>query len=308
MTRYSFLEKLSQRPLLCDGAIGSLLLSHGLAADLCLEELNLSQPGRILRIHESYRDAGTDILQTNTFGANSHRLSEHGLASQCREINHAGVQLARQAAGNRCLVAGSVGPLGISPERFARLLDVLADDPVDDPADVPAKGPARAIFTEQIAALLETGPDLLILETFQNLDEILTAVKAARALTDAPLIASMSPTPRVVTGDPVDMKSWGPALEQAGADVIAVNCFVAPTSEASWVRQWTASTRLPVAVQPSAGLPAIRSGRATYPVEPEAFAESAFQLLAEGVKMIGGCCGTTPEHIAAARERCADFF
>jgi methionine synthase I (cobalamin-dependent) len=309
MTLFNFSEKLSQRPLICDGAMGSLLLSHGVEPNLCLEKLNLSQPSRILRIHEYYRDAGADILQTNTFGANSLRLAEHGFYSQCREINRAGVQLARQAAGNRCMVAGSVGPLGISPERFACLLDIsnnVEADVLD--SNVLKKGPAYAVFAEQIAALLEDSPDLLILETFQNLDEILSALKVARALTNVPLIASMTPPFDATFADFTVMKSWGPALEQAGADVIAVNCIVASPLEARWVRHMTSSTRLPVAAQPSAGIPTIRSRLATYPVGPEEFAESAYQLLAEGVRIIGGCCGTTPGHIAAAQKRCSNSF
>lgn len=270
----------------CDGAMGTQLYSKGVPANRCFEELNLSMPSLIKEVHEPYIRAGAEIIETNTFGGNAFRLSPHGLSERCREINLAGVRLARECAGNLALVAGAVGPLGVR-------LEPLGACPAEQ---------ARKAFEEQIQALAEGGVDLIMLETFYDLNEIREAIAAARDVCDLPLIA------QVTISDDGNMLS-GTTAEQFtrqlmdwGADVIGCNCSVGPQAMLGAIQRMGLVTNRPLAAQPNAGLPVNVGGRNMYLCSPEYMAGYITQFIRSGVKLAGGCCGTTPEHIRAIRD------
>src|ERR1039458_1786533 len=273
-----FLEELRERVFVCDGAMGTMLYSKGLAIGSCFEELNLSTPSLIREVHDAYIRAGAEIVETNTFGANAVRLAPHHLVEKCREINLAGVRLARQCAGNAVLVAGAVGPLGARPE---------------------PPGQARVAFEEQIQALAEGGVDLIMLATFYDLNEIREALMAARAVCDLPLIA------QVTIGEDGNMpsgtapESFTQKLMEWGADAIGCNCSVGPQAMLGAIQRMAAVTNHPLSAQPNAGLPANGGGRDIYNCSPEYMAGYATQFIRSGVKLLGGCCGSTPEQLRA---------
>ena len=264
--------------------MGTLLHSKGIAPTRCLEELNLSLPSLIQQIHQEYLDAGAEILQTNTFGANAARLSQQGLEDKCILINQVAVNLARAAAGQHGLVVGTVGPLGVRTER----------------ASVPPPN-AHAIFSEQIEALADAGADLILLETFRDLSELRAAIAAARAACDLPLVVTVSPDEKGNLAAGESPETFVPQLTEWGADVIGCNCGVGPEAMLDTVQRMAAHTTKPLVAQPSAGLPAVIQGQLVYPYPPEPFARLAISLVQSGVRWIGGCCGTTPEHIRAVR-------
>ncbi len=290
MTRHPFLERLAQsRPLLADGAMGTQLHLRGVPIDAAFDELNLKNPELIVDIHRAYIQAGAELIETNTFGANRYKLGEHGLADQIAAINRAGAQLARRAAdesGRQVFIAGSVGPLGVSIQPYGR---VKAED-------------ARAAFAEQMGALA-ADVDLIILETFANLHEILEALAAARtAAPDLPVVAQMTFTP-----DDRTLIGYLPGrvareLHSAGADVIGVNCSGGPAQIARIVQAMheAVPTAL-ISAMPNAGLPEHVGGRTMYPATGSYFADYARIFRSVGACLIGGCCGTTPDHIAAMR-------
>ena len=278
----SFLDTLADRPLLFDGAIGSLLYDHGVLHTACYDELNLSRPQLLRDIHREYRAAGADILETNTFGANRIALDRHGFGDRTVEINRAGVELARECAAGS-FVAGAVGPTGL---RFAVATDA-------------ERASARAAFAEQIAALTEAGVDLLVFETFSSIVELETALEAARSV--APLVARVAQM--VFDADATVESVLTPAdvatrLVAAGADVVGANCGHGPP-ELFQVGSQMVCGGVPVSIQPNAGHPALIDGRTLYVANPEHFGVFARRLLKSGVRLIGGCCGTTPEHIRA---------
>lgn len=293
MGKTPFRERLAQGVMLADGAMGTLLHARGVPIDACFDELNLSRPELVLAIHRDYLAAGAEILETNTFGANHFKLAEHGLESRVAEINRAGVMLARQAieaAGKLdAYVAGSVGPLGV---RLAPVGRVTAQQ-------------AYEAFREQIAALYAAGADLLILETFSDLNEIREAARAAREVCDLPVIAQVTFTrdDRTLLGStPVQAAQ---ALAALGVEVIGANCSNGPAQIMRIIRQMQAALAKGPAVRfsaiPNAGWPEYVGGRVMYASGPEYFAEYAAALRDQGVAIVGGCCGTTPEHIAAMR-------
>jgi len=282
----TFLEELRQRVFVCDGAMGTQLYAKGVPADRCFEELNLSMPSLIKEVHEAYIRAGAEIVETNTFGGNSFRLSPHGLSEKCREINLAGVRLARESAGDLALVAGAVGPLGVR-------LEPLGACPPEQ---------ARNAFEAQIQALADGGVDLIMLETFYDLNEIREAIAAARKVSDLPLIA------QVTISDDGNMLS-GTTAEQFtrqlmdwGSDAIGCNCSVGPQAMLEALQRMSAVTNHPLTAQPNAGLPVNVGGRNLYLCSPEYMAGYVQQFIRSGVKLVGGCCGTTPEHIRAIRD------
>jgi methionine synthase / methylenetetrahydrofolate reductase (NADH) len=284
-----FLEEFRERVFVCDGAMGTLLYSKGVASNRCFEELNLSMPSLIKEVHEAYIRAGAEIVETNTFGANALRLEPHGLSEKCREINLAGVRLARESAGEGALVAGAVGPLGIR-------LEPLGPCP---------PGRARGAFEEQIRALAEGGVDLIMLETFYDLNEIREAIAAARAVCDLPLVAQVT-----INDDGNMLSGTAPEvftrnLEAWGADGIGCNCSVGPQVMLGSIQRMNAVTNHPLSAQPNAGLPVNVGGRNLYLCSPEYMAEYVTQFISSGVKLVGGCCGTTPEHIRAIRDAVA---
>ena len=288
-----FADIFSSRPVLADGAMGTVLYARGVFINRCYDELNLSDPNLILSIHEDYLQAGAEILETNTFGANRFRLARHGLASKVAEINAAGVKLARQAVDHikekqagTAYVAGSVGPLGVR-------LEPLGKTGLDE---------ARAAFAEQIRALADAGVDLLIIETMPALNE------AREALLAAEQTAPQLPVLVMVTVDDESNCLDGSSPQQAaalltewGAGAIGVNCSTGPSTVLTAIEAMRSATTLPLAAMPNAGMPRAIEGRNIYLCSPEYMASFARKAIAAGAQIVGGCCGTTPNHIRAMR-------
>jgi homocysteine S-methyltransferase len=277
----SFLEALEQRVLVCDGAMGTMLYSKGVFINKSFDGMNLSQPDTVLDVHQEYVRAGADIIETNTFGANRIKLGSFGLAGSLREINAAGVRIARKAAGDQAYVAGAIGPLGIRIEPWGKT-------GVDE---------AREYFAEQAKALIEGGVDLIVLETFRDLNEIGAAIDAVRALSNLPIIAQMTTEEDGNTLDGTPPEKFAPELERRGATVIGVNCAVGPAPMLDTIERMEAVTRLWLSAQPNAGKPRDVEGRNIYLCSPEYMASYARRFVLHNVRVVGGCCGTTPEHI-----------
>jgi methionine synthase / methylenetetrahydrofolate reductase(NADPH) len=277
-----FLTRLKQSPVLCDGAMGTLLYAKGVFINRCYDELNLSQPDLIRGIHHDYLQAGAEIIETNTFGANSFRLARHSLADKVRDINRAGARLAREAAKSFDVwVAGSVGPLGTR-------IEPLGKTSYDE---------TRASFREQIEALLEGGVDLIILETFGYLEEIHQAILAAKEVKPSlPLVAQVTIDEDGNCLDGSDPETFAPKLQEWGADVIGCNCSVGPVAMLEAMERVRAATTLPLSAQPNAGIPRSVDGRNIYLCSPEYMASYARKFVTAGVRLVGGCCGTTPDH------------
>jgi len=281
------LARTKQSPVLCDGAMGTLLYAKGIFINRCYDELNLSQPDLIRGIHHEYLQAGAEIIETNTFGANSFRLARHSLADKVRDINISGAKLAREAAKSFDVwVAGSVGPLGTRIEPLGKT----------------SFKEARDAFREQIEALLEGGVDLIIFETFGYLEEIHQAMLAARDVsTSVPILAQVTIDEDGNCLDGSDPETFAPKLAEWGADVIGCNCSVGPVAMLDAIERVRAATSLPLAAQPNAGIPRSVEGRNIYLCSPEYMANYALKFVAAGVRVVGGCCGTTPEHIRAMK-------
>jgi len=277
------LARIKESPVLCDGAMGTLLYAKGIFINRSYDELNLSQPDQIRGIHHEYLQAGAEIIETNTFGANSFRLGRHSLADKVRDINRAGARLAREAAKSFDVwVAGSVGPLGTRIEPLGKT----------------SFHEARAAFREQIEALAEGGVDLLILETFGYLEEIHQAILAARDVAPSlPVVAQVTIDEDGNCLDGSDPETFAPKLAEWGADVIGCNCSVGPVAMLEAMERVRAVSSLPLAAQPNAGIPRSVEGRNIYLCSPEYMASYARKFIAAGVRVVGGCCGTTPEHI-----------
>ena len=285
---HPFLERLQRGPLLGDGAMGTQLHARGVSFERSFDELNLTEPRIVEEIHRAYIAAGAELIETNTFGANRFKLVRHGLENRVREINVRAVKLARDAreiAGEGTFLAGSVGPIGQQLEPIGRI----------------SLAQAESAFREQVEGLLEGGADLLVLETFTNLPELLAAVSAARGSSDLPIVAQMTFAEDGLTLSAEEPSQVVKALEQAGVDVIGVNCGVGPQVALQVLETMRRLTRLPLSGQPNAGLPARVEGRFFYFATPEYFATYARQAAELGIAYIGGCCGTTPAHIAAMR-------
>jgi methionine synthase / methylenetetrahydrofolate reductase(NADPH) len=281
------LARLRQSPALCDGAMGTLLYAKGIFINRSYDELVLSQPELIRAIHHEYLHAGAEIIETNTFGANSFRLARHSLADRVRDINLAGARLAREAAKSFDVwVAGSVGPLGTR-------IEPLGKTSFDE---------AREAFRVQITALVEGGVDVLMMETFGYLEEIHQAMLAAQDVTQStgrklPLIAQVTIDEDGNCLDGSNPETFVSKLEEWGADVIGCNCSVGPVAMLDAMERVRAATALPLAAQPNAGIPRSVEGRNIYLCSPEYMASYARKFVSAGVRLIGGCCGTTPDHI-----------
>ena len=278
-----FLARIKDFPVLCDGAMGTLLYAKGIFINRSYDELNLSQPDLIRGIHHEYLQAGAEIIETNTFGANSFRLGRHSLADKVRDVNKVGARLAHEAAKSFDVwVAGSVGPLGTRIEPLGKT----------------SFQEARAAFREQIEALVEGGVDLLILETFGYMEEIHQAMLAARDVSATiPIVAQVTIDEDGNCLDGSDPETFVPKLVEWGADVIGCNCSVGPVAMLDAMERVRAATSLPLAAQPNAGIPRSVDGRNIYLCSPEYMASYARKFVAAGVRLVGGCCGTTPEHI-----------
>jgi homocysteine S-methyltransferase len=282
----SFLDRLSRGPVLCDGAMGTLLYARGVFINRCYDELNVSQPEIVQGIHADYVKAGAEVLETNTFGANRYRLLRHGFEARVAEINRAGARLARAVAGSEVMVAGSVGPLGIRIEPLGKT----------------AREEARAAFREQIEALASEGVDLILLETFGYLDELHQAVLAAReAAPGLPIVAEVTIDEDGNALDGSEPESFGARLAGFGVDVAGCNCSVGPAPMLDTIERLRRVTALPLAAQPNAGMPRSVEGRNIYLCSPEYMASYARKFVAAGVALVGGCCGTTPDHIRAMK-------
>src|SRR5579875_1396140 len=295
---YSFLQLLRQRPLLCDGAMGTLLYARGIPYEQCFDALNLSQPELIVGIHREYINAGAEVVETNSFGANRIRLAHHNLEDKVRQINHRAarlVQEARDITGKPVFIAGAVGPTGL---------------PLQAP-DERRLQELRAIFREQIEGLQEGGADLLILETFTSLAELRQAVLAAQEIGGLPIVAQMSFDEDGHTLSGQSAARVAVVLSDLGVDVIGANCSVGPAATLDVLQEMLAQSQRETdeiqparlfSAQPNAGLPTRIGNRFFYVATPDYFADYARRFAQVGVRLIGGCCGTTPRHIAAMRQ------
>ncbi|MEO7191625.1 MAG: bifunctional homocysteine S-methyltransferase/methylenetetrahydrofolate reductase [Vicinamibacterales bacterium] len=275
-----FLEALDQRVLVCDGAMGTMLYAKGVFLNRSFDELNLAQPDLVADVHREYLRAGADVLETNTFGANRFKLTHFGLSDQVQAINLEGARIARRVAHDKAWVAGSIGPLGIRIEPWGHT-SVLE---------------AETAFADQAAALAEGGVDLFILETFRDLSELTAAIRGVRRVSPLPVVAQLTTGEdgHTLDGTPADI--FVPALEQAGADVIGLNCSVGPAAMLETIETMAHLTGARLAAQPNAGRPRDVDGRNLYLSSPEYMASYARRFVAAGVRLVGGCCGTTPEH------------
>jgi homocysteine S-methyltransferase len=275
-----FLEAIDQRVLVGDGAMGTMLYARGIFLNRCFDELNLLQPALVQEVHAAYVRAGAEVLETNTFGANRFKLSNFGLSDQVRAINVAGARIAKAAARDQAWVAGSIGPLGVRIEPWGKT-------GVDE---------AEAAFREQAEALVEGGVDLFVLETFRDLNELKAAVRATRRVSSLPIVAQMT-TEDGESLDGTPAATFAPELERTGADVIGVNCSVGPAAMLETVEAIASVSRARLSAQPNAGRPRDVDGRNIYLSSPEYMASYARRFVAAGVRLVGGCCGTTPDHI-----------
>lgn len=287
--RKPFRERLEESTILFDGGMGTMLYSKGIYLNTCFDELNLTAPHLVTQVHEEFIRAGADVIETNTFGASSYKLEPFGLANKLHEINYRGAQLAREAAGDEIYVAGSVGPLGVPIEPIGR---VGLDE-------------ARADFAKRIKALCEGGVDLIILETFLYTAELEQAVLAARDVCDLPVIA------QVVIRNGETLAVGTPVVEAVARmrgfdpDVIGFNCAVGPKEMLDALETTVSLTTKPISLMPNAGEPRHVEGRTIYLGSPEYFAEFSKRFVQTGARIIGGCCGTSPEHVRSMRRAIA---
>ncbi len=284
-----FLDELIRHILPGDGAMGTALMEAGAMADVSLEELCVSRPEAVRAVHDGAIAAGARLIRTNSFGANAVRLARHGHRHRVSEINWSAAQLAKDAArGSGAHVAGSVGPLGISA------------------AEAEAQGIDRQeVFTEQIGALLDGGARVIFLETFLDLDELLLALHVKHSLHHCAVIASLACPDGGLLPDGTTLAAAFAKLRAADADVVGINCVNGPAAAVRLLDGLTENG--PLAVFPSAGLPAQSDGRPVWPATPEDFAAAVRPLAKRGVRVIGGCCGTRPAHIAAIAEALTAF-
>ena len=278
-----FRSRLKSKIIVADGAMGTMLYSKGIFINRCFDELNLSAPQLVKEIHQEYVKAGSEVIETNTFGGNRIRLSAHGFGEKLRAINQAGVRLAREAAGDKAFVAGAMGPLGAQIEPLGPI----------------SFEETRSIFREQADALVGCGVDLLVLETFYELNELREAIFACReaAGSEMVIIAQLTVEDDGSLRDGTSIINYTKSLDEWPVDVIGINCSAGPKVALETVEKMLALTSKPLSAMPNAGLPATVEGRNIYLCSPEYMAQYARRFLQAGVRVIGGCCGTTPEHI-----------
>jgi methionine synthase I (cobalamin-dependent)/5,10-methylenetetrahydrofolate reductase len=286
MLRPSFLDALDQRVLVCDGAMGTMLYARGVFLNRSFDELNLKQPDLVSEVHQVYLRSGADVIETNTFGANRVKLGAFGLADDVHALNLQGARLAKNAARDQAWVAGAIGPLGIRIEPWGR-------SGVDE---------AEAFFVEQARALLEGGVDLFVLETFRDVNEIGAAIRAVRSICQLPIVAQMTTEEDGNTADGVAPEVFVPELERFGAEVVGLNCSVGPAAMLETIERVARVATVKLAAQPNAGRPREIEGRNLYLCSPEYMASYARRFINAGVRLVGGCCGTTPEHIRQIKQ------
>lgn len=283
--RKPFRERLRDGIILFDGGLGTELYNRGIFINQCFDALNLSSPQLVKQVHQDYVRAGVDVIETNTFGANRYKLSSHGLLESLYKINDVGAKIAREVAGDEIYVAGSVGPLGVK-------IEPLSPISVDE---------AREAFEEQIKALIDGGVDLIILETFIYFSELEQAVKACRSLSDIPIIAQMTinDDSNAITG--AEAEEMMEKMESLDTEVVGVNCTVGPQVMLMFLERTREFTDKPISVMPNAGKPRNIDGRNIYMTSPEYMGEYTKRFIQTGANIVGGCCGTTPDHIKAMR-------
>jgi methionine synthase I (cobalamin-dependent)/5,10-methylenetetrahydrofolate reductase len=282
----AFQDRLRDEVIVFDGGMGTYLYEKGIYINTCFDELNLTNPDLVADIHREYVQAGADVIETNTFGANRFKLAAYGLESRVYEINRKGAEIAKHAAGEATLVAGSIGPLGVQIEPIGKLSFRETQD----------------AFEEQIRGLLDGGVDLIVLETFSLVAELLQAIRATRALhASIPLIAQVTVNDDGMLLSGARLESFVQETAGEGVDVIGLNCSVGPKSMLEALETLKTLTDLPVSVQPNAGAPQNVGGRNIYMTSPEYIAEYAKRFIQTGATIVGGCCGTNPEHIRAIR-------
>jgi homocysteine S-methyltransferase len=296
MRSHPFLQRLAEASLLADGAMGTMLYAQGASSEQCLEYLVLARPAVVSDIHLAYANAGADVLKTHTFGANRVRLAAYGLADKVRDLNFRAVKLVRdvrEISGRALFIAGDVGPLGrrLAPDGH------LAEDE------------ARDAFREQISVLWEAGADLLLFETFVELDELVIAVQVARQVCDLPIVASLTFAEDGLTYNGITPNVAAAQLQAAGADLVGMNCSVGPAAMLRTLETLhAAAPELSFSVMPNAGFPERVEGRFYYPSSPEYFARQTRSFLDNGARLLGGCCGTTPMHIRAMRTALDEYL
>lgn len=266
-----------------DGAMGTLLHHQGAPANACFDELAARRPELVRAAHAAYVAAGAALIETNTFGANPLKLAAHGLAEETESLNTAAARVAREAAGTAVVVLGAIGPLGVRVEPFGEL----------------SRDEARAAFGRQVRGLLAGGVDGFVLETFSDVDELAAAIAAVRAECDLAIIAQMTVHGDGRTAFGTEPESFGPALVEAGADVVGVNCSTGPAEVLGVVERLARVVAVPISAQPNAGLPRDLGDRKLYVASPEYVGNYGRRMVEAGARFVGGCCGTTPEHIAA---------
>jgi methionine synthase / methylenetetrahydrofolate reductase (NADH) len=281
-----FRERLQNEILVFDGGVGTYLYEKGVYINTCFDELNLTNPDLVGQVHTDYINAGADIIETNTFGANQFKLSPHGLESKVYEINVSGAQIAKKAARGKALVAGSIGPLGVQIEPLSKL----------------SYDEAKDAFKEQIRGLIDGGVDLIILETFSLVPELIQAIRGVRELDkEIPIIAqvTISEEGKLLSG--TQLAAFVSDVSGLDIDAIGMNCSVGPKSMLDALEELKPLTTMPISVQPNAGLPQNVAGRNIYMTSPEYMAEYAKRFIQTGATIVGGCCGTNPSHIRAIR-------
>ena len=272
--------------LVCDGAMGTMLYAKGIFLNRSFDELNVTQPDLVSEVHQTYVRYGADVIETNTFGANRIKLSHFGLADQMYAINFQGARLARGAAKEQAWVAGAIGPLGIRIEPWGKT-------GVDE---------AQEYFAEQARALVDGGIDLFVLETFRDVNEIGAAIRGVRSVCDLPIVAQMTTEEDGNTRDGAAPEAFVPELERWGADVVGLNCSVGPAAMLESIERLARVATVKLSAQPNAGQPREIEGRNIYLCSPEYMASYARRFIANGVRLVGGCCGTTPEHIRQIKQ------
>jgi homocysteine S-methyltransferase len=276
-----------EQVVLFDGAMGTMLYARGVFINQCYDELVLRSPDLVREVHAAYVKAGAEVVETNTFGANRAKLTQHGLEGQVATINRRAAEVAREAAGEDRLVAGAVGPLGIRLEPYGPT----------------SRDEARAMFREQMQALASGGADCFVLETFADLEELEQAIRAAREVNPAmPVIAQATVGPELRTAYGATPEDIARVLDKWGVDIIGLNCSVGPQTILEAIERMAAVTSRKLSAQPNAGMPREVGGRTMYMASPEYMATYARHLVQAGAKVVGGCCGTTPEHIKAMVE------
>jgi homocysteine S-methyltransferase len=280
-----FLEELDKRVLVCDGAMGTMLYARGIFLNRSFDELNLTQPDLVAEVHKEYARAGADVIETNTFGANRVKLAAFGLADRVHAINVQGAKIARHAARDQVYVAGAIGPLGIRVEPWGKT-------GVDE---------AEEYFREQAQALVDGGVDLFVLETFRDVNEIGAAIRAVRSVCALPIIAQMTTEEDGNSLDGVAPETFVPDLEARGADVVGLNCSVGPAAMLEALERMARVAHVKLSAQPNAGKPREVEGRNLYLSSPDYLATYARRFINTGVRLVGGCCGTTPDHIRAIK-------